>query len=200
MTWQALVLLFGAVVQFSIGSMSYVRDTLAGKSKPNRMTFLMWSVGPFIGVIAGVMSGVVWWILLPVFMSGFGPFAIFISSFKNPNAYWQLHSFDYICGALAVLALVLWAITNNPIIAIWFAIASDAFASLPTIFKSWVHPETETGFAYFVAMCNVLLGLVLAPAYTFDHIGFLTYFFICDFILVVAIYRSRFFNIFRMPF
>jgi hypothetical protein len=185
----AAVLLAGALVQFFVGSLAYVRDTLKGKSRPNRMTFLIWAAGPFIGVAAGLVAGAAWWALLPVFVAGLGPFAIFLSSFKNPAAYWQLGALDYACGALAVLALILWRLTADPTTAIISAILADALASLPTISKSWRHPETETGLTYFAALCNVSLGLLLAPSCTFSQIGFLAYLFIVDLILTVAANR-----------
>ena len=191
MNWPAAILIVGALAQFFGGSLLYVLNTLKRKSKPNRMTFLIWAAGPFIGVAAATAAGVAWWILLPVFVSGLGPLAIFLASFKNPSAYWKLGTIDYACGALAVLALILWAITTNPIIAIVFAITADGLASYPTILKCWKYPETETGTTYFIALCNVTLGLLVASHYDFLHIGFLVYLFLCDVVLVVAIYRRR---------
>src|SRR5215469_15747249 len=98
MTISAAILIIGAVIQFFVGSLAYVRDTLEGKSKPNRMTFLIWAAGPFIGVGAGIAAGAAWWALLPVFVGGLGPFAIFLASFRNPAAHWQLGPLDYACG------------------------------------------------------------------------------------------------------
>jgi hypothetical protein len=183
------VLIATSLIQFFGGSMFYVRDTLKGKSKPNRMTFLIWSVGPLIGVVAGIAAGAAWWALLPVLVGGLGPLAILLSSFVNPNAYWKLGILDYTCGALAILALIFWRTTSDPAVAIAFSIAADALASLPTIIKSWRFPETETGFTYFVAFCNVGLGLLLAPTHSFVQIGFLTYLFLCDAILTIAANR-----------
>jgi hypothetical protein len=185
----AAVLIAGALVQFFVGTLAYVRDTLKGSSKPNRMTFLIWAAGPFIGVAAGIAAGAAWWALLPVFLAGLGPFAILLSSFRNPAAYWKLGRLDYACGALAVLALVLWGLTADPVTAIAFSILADALAAVPAVIKSWRYPETETGFTYFVALCNVSLGLLLAPSYTFSQAGFLIYLFIADLILTIAANR-----------
>ena len=97
MNYAAIVLVAGALIQFFFGSLAYVKDTLKGKSKPNRMTFLIWAAGPFIGVSAGIAAGAAWWALLPVFIAGLGPVAIFLASFKNPAAYWKLGILDYVC-------------------------------------------------------------------------------------------------------
>jgi hypothetical protein len=185
----AAVLVAGALVQFFVGSLAYVRDTLKGRSKPNRMTFLIWAAGPFIAFAAGIATGAAWWALLPVFIAGLGPFAILLSSFRNPAAYWKLGGLDYTCGALAVLALVLWAITTNAVTAIVFSILADALASLPAVIKSWRYPETETGFTYFIALCNVSVGLLVAPSYTFSQAGFLVYLFVADLVLAFAANR-----------
>jgi hypothetical protein len=189
MNTAAAILIVGALVQFFGGTLAYVRNTLKGKSKPNRMTFLIWAAGPFIGLGAGIAAGAAWWALLPVFAGGLGPFAIFLASFKNPAAYWKLGPLDYACGILAALALVLWVLTANPITAIVFSILADALASFPTVIKSWRHPGTETGLTYFIALCNVSLGLFVAPSHTFPQIGFLVYLFIAD--LTLAITANR---------
>jgi hypothetical protein len=77
-----------------------------------------------------------------------GPLLVFAISFVNRKSYWKLEKFDYICGACSLLALLLWRITKDPIIAIWFAIASDGSAAIPTIIKSWRYPDTESVEVY----------------------------------------------------
>ncbi len=189
------ILIVAALVHFFVGSLAYVRNTLNGISQPNRMTFLIWAIGPFIGVVAGLAAGGSW-ALLPVFMSGFGPFCIFLASFANPRAYWKLGWLDYICGALAIIALVLWLITDNPINAIIFAIAADVFALWPTLIKAWRFPKTETGRAYCIAFLNVCIGILVSTR-NFSDMAFLTYLFVANAALVVAIYRKRVLQFFK---
>ncbi len=189
MTTSALILVGAAAIQFLFGSLAYVRDTLHGRSQPNRMTFLIWAIGPFIAVAAGLSAGGSW-ALVPVFMSGFGPFCIFLASYANPKAHWKLGTLDYLCGALAILALVLWALTSDPVIAIIFAIAADTFALYPTLIKAWKYPETETGITYIIALLNASVGLILATQ-GFSEVAFLTYLVLTEISLIVAIYRKR---------
>lgn len=94
MNYPAVILILASLVQFFVGSLAYVRDILKGKSKPNRMTFLIWAAGPFIGVPAAIVAGATWWALLPVFMAGLGPCVIFLVSFRNPAGYWKLPPFS----------------------------------------------------------------------------------------------------------
>ena len=83
------LLIIASLIQFFFGSLVYVRNTFLGRSKPNRMTFLIWAAGGFISAGAAYTAGA-GWVALPAFASGIGPFLIFLASFHNPNAYWQL--------------------------------------------------------------------------------------------------------------
>ncbi len=184
------ILIIASVLQFSFGTLRYVRDTLAGRNKPNRMTFLIWAAGPFIALAAGKISGG-GWALLPVFIGGFGPFLFFLASFYNPAAYWKLGRLDYWCGRLAILALVLWIITKDPSIAVTFAILADALAAIPLLIQCWRHPETQTGFTFIIATLNAGLGLFLSIGLPFSQIAFLVYLVVCDVAVVFAIYHKR---------
>ena len=95
-----------------------------------------------------------------------------------------------------MLALVLWTVTADPITAIVFSILADALASVPTIIKCWQHPETETGIAYFIVLCNVVLGLLVAPSHMFSQIGFLIYLFVANLLLTLGVSRPWFKNVF----
>ena len=120
----------GAIVMFG-GVLSYTWATLRGETKPNRVTWLLWSIAPLIGTAAALSDGVRL-ATLPVLVAGVSPLMVFVASFVNKKSYWKLEKLDYICGSIAILALILWRITDDPIVAIQFAILSDALAALPT--------------------------------------------------------------------
>ena len=127
---QYLVIIAALVALFAC--LSYIRSMFRGEAKPNRVSWLMWSIAPMIGTAAALSDGVRW-AALPVFMAGFSPLLIFIFSFVTKKAYWKLEPFDYVCGSFSALALILWGVTKEPNIAIAFSIASDGFAAVPTI-------------------------------------------------------------------
>lgn len=155
----------------------------------------MWSIAPLIAAVAAFSSGVTW-AALPIFMSGFCPFLIFLASFVNRQAYWKLETFDYFCGALSLLALILWAITQNPIIAIIFAIASDGLAAVPTLIKAWKYPETESGEAYTSGLINALTSFFAIKVWSFAHYGFAVYLVVINICLLVSVYRKRVLKLF----
>ena len=186
----AILVIFGSLINFS-GSLVYLRDTIRGRSKPNRVTFLMWTVSPMITTAAALSDGVRWPVL-PVFMTGFVTLLIFLASFLNPNAYWKLTRFDYFCGVLSILALVLWATTKEPSVAVLFAVASDLFATTPTLIKSWRHPETETGIAYAASFFSAITALLVIETWTFTAYAFPIDMLLVNSLIFVSIYRKRF--------
>jgi hypothetical protein len=188
---QYLVLL-GAAINIW-GAVVYIRDTLKGETKPNRVTWLMWGVAPLIGVTAAFVEGARW-VLLPALTTGLCPLIVFAVSFVNPNAYWKLTKFDYICGALSIAALVGWAVTSEPLVAVALAILADFFAGVPTFIKAWQYPETETGFAYTTAFFAMLTSFAALQTWTFAEYGFPGYLVFANLLLMFAIYRKKIFK------
>lgn len=186
------LVLVGALVNL-LGTISYIKNTLYGRTKPNRVTWLMWAIAPMIAVAASISEGVTW-AVVPVFMAAFSPFLVFLASFVNKKAYWKLEKFDYLCGLFSLLALILWGITKEAYIAIIFAIVSDTFAAVPTLIKSWQHPETESGLAYSTAVFGSLTGFAAINTWVFLEYAFIVYLVLMNGILSILIYRP---NLFR---
>jgi hypothetical protein len=150
----------------------------------------MWSIAPLIAAAAAISDGV-GWAALPVFMSGFSPFLIFTASFVTKKAYWKLASFDYVCGVLSGLALVLWYVTKDPNVAIAFAIASDGLASIPTLIKAWRHPETESAWPFIVGVFNASTSFGVGTMWTFSEYAFPSYLIAINVTLSLTVYNKK---------
>ncbi|MDE1810994.1 MAG: hypothetical protein KGH66_03060 [Candidatus Micrarchaeota archaeon] len=161
-----------------------------GKVKPNRVSWGMWSVAPTIATLAAISKGV-GWAVLPVFMSGFQPFLIFVSSFLIKNSYWKLSKFDYGCGILSILSLILWGVTRSPDVAILFAIASDGFAVIPTVVKAWNHPGTEDVSPFLSGEFNTITAFFAITSWSFAAVAFPTYLTIANLFLIGSILLRR---------
>lgn len=179
----------GAVIA-SLGGLYYLYETIRGKSKPNRVTWLLWGVFPMITFVAQRAQGVegVSW---ASFVAGFTPFLIVGASFLNRKAYWLSKPVDYICMAVGLAGIGLWAITNNPNLAILFSIAADMSAGIPTVNKSYKHPETESWIAYAISTIGFGIGLLAVPAWTFENYAFLAYLVAMNGVLAMLSSRKR---------
>jgi len=182
-------LVFVAAAASLAAAFAYIRSMFRGETKPNRVTWFMWSVAPFIATAAAVSEGVEW-AVLPVFMSGFCPFLIFTASFFSREAYWKHTSFDLVCGALSAAALVLWYITSNPAVAIAFAIVSDALAAIPTILKSRRCPQTESIWPFLIGLFAPMTSFLAAATLGFSEVAFPAYLIALNVVLVVLISKK----------
>jgi hypothetical protein len=183
-------LVFVAALATLAATFVYVRSMFKGGAKPNRMSWLMWSIAPFIATAAAISNGI-GWAVLPVFMSGLSPFLIFSASFVLKKAHWKLTSFDYVCGALSGLALILWYVTEDPNVAIALAIASDGLASIPTLTKAWKHPETEVAWPYLVGVFNASTSFLALTVWAFSAYAFPAYLIVINVLLFFSTCKKK---------
>lgn len=164
------------------GQIIYIISTIKGETKPNRVTWFLWAVISFIAFAAQLAEGVQWQAML-TFMAGFGPLMIFLASFVNKKAYWNVSRLDIICGAISVLAIVLWIITGTGLHAIVLALIADLLAGVPTIVKAFNFPSTEN----FKLFRNVTIAsgitILTIQAWTFEVYSFAVYLFAINLLL-----------------
>ena len=184
-------------VLISIGGTSaYIRDTLRGKSKPNRVSWLLWGLAPLIGSAAALSAHADIWPTIRVFFAGFLPLLVFCVSFINPRSYWKLTKFDIGCGVLSLAALIAWLAVGSAHLAIILAATADGFASIPTIRKAWRHPETETRLTYLASTIAIILALPSIPQWNIENSTFQIYLLVINAALLLLVYRKpRVYNI-----
>jgi hypothetical protein len=186
-------LVVASVLVSIAGAWAYIRDTLAGKTKPNRVSWGMWALAPLVGVAAALSAHADPWAVIRVFLAGFLPLLVFLASFVNPQSYWKLTIFDIFCGMCSILALIVWGFAESPRAAILLAALGDGFAALPTIFKAWKYPETETGLTYIASFVSVLIILPSIPQWDIENSAFQIYLLAANTLLMLAVYRKRLF-------
>ncbi len=158
----------------ALGALAYLIETVKGKVKPNRVTFLLWSIIPFIAFSAQIEQGVGLESLM-TFSAGFLPLTTFVASFVNKKAVWKLTRFDLICGVLSVLGLILWLITKVGNVAIAFSIIADGIAAVPTVVKAYKYPDSEIAWPWIATSFGVILTLLTLSQLTFANSGFIIY-------------------------
>lgn len=170
----------------TIGGIGYLIDTLRGRVKPNKVGWLLWSIAPLVAFFAMIKQGVgpeAW----ATFIVGFLPFLVFLASFVNKKAYWEITRLDYICGGLSILGLILWMITRVGNIAIVFSIMADALASYLTIYKSYKKPETESHLVFTLGIINAAIGLLIIKDWNFQNYAFNLYILVDDILIATLI-------------
>lgn len=165
--------ILGALISVA-GSVAYARDTLRGRTQPNRVSWLMWTVAPLIAFAAEVAQHVGLDALL-TFAVGFGPGLVLLASFADARAYARVTAVDLVCGALSVAALVAWAVTGTGDVAIAFGILSDFFGAVPTLRKAYRSQASESASAFLAGGTGAVITLLTVKRWAFAGFGFPAY-------------------------
>ena len=174
----------------SAGGAYYLYKTLIGQTKPNRITWLLWGLLPLIAFTAQRAQGVES-LSLVTFAAALLPLLIVLASFINKKAYWKTGWRDYLVVAGAACGVVLWALTDNPNMAILFSLVADFIAGLPTILKAYRYPKTESWLAYAISAVGFGIGILAVQNYTFENYAFVVYLFIVSSLLAFLASRKQ---------
>lgn len=179
---------YAAAIINVLGTITYIVDVFRGKARPNRVTWGVLTIAPMIAFASMLSQGVSVAQSIVTFSVGFSPFMIFVSSFLAKHPAWQLKKFDIVCGLLSLLGLLLWWVTGEGNVAIVFSILADGLAFLPTLIKSYFHPETESPWTFMASELATVIGLMTVTRWNFEHVGFQLYIFIANVVAILFIY------------
>lgn len=165
--------IIGAIIG-SLGGLYYLYDTITGKAQPNRITWLLWGIFPMVIFVAQRAQGVesISW---TSFVAGLTPLLIVAASFFNKQAYWKSEPRDYYLMAAAILGIILWAITDNPNLALLFSLLADMLAGMPTLIKSYRYPQSESWIAYAISTFGFGISLLSVQTNNFENVAFVLY-------------------------
>jgi hypothetical protein len=176
------------------GAFAYIRDMFRGKSKPNLVTWGLWAFAPLVATGAAFSANADGWATVRIFISGFGPLLVFIFAFIVRQSYWKLSRFDYACGVLSIIAILVWVVANSPLAAILLLAVADLFATLPTIIKAWKYPETETLYTYFIGLLTASIIIPAIPVWNIENSAFQIYLLLANSALFITVSRRYFFR------
>jgi len=172
-----IILLIIGIMFIFVGGFNYLIDTVKGRVKPNRVSWLLWGVIPIIIFLAEHSKGVglISFLTLAI---GFTPVAVFVATYFNKESVWRLTKFDFACGALSIIGIILWYFSRDGNTAIFFSILADIFVSAPTYRKSFTNPETESYKVYFLSAIGTGIALLATEVWNFENIIFPVYVFL----------------------
>ncbi len=175
----------GGLVNLAL-AFTYIWATLKGRVQPNRVTWFIWALAPMLATAAELYQGV-GWLAFTTFMSGFPCMLIFLASFLNKKAYWKVSRLDLVCGALALLGLLLWWKTSVGNWAIAFAIAADTLGAFPTVIKAYRFPETESPITFCGGAFSAAIGLLAISVWNFESAAFPIYLLVLDLTIALLV-------------
>jgi hypothetical protein len=177
----------GGLIAIS-SSLPYILDTFRGKTHPNVVSWFTWMLLHAIATAAALASGAV---QTAIFTAAATVSTGIIVAVSIRYGFRRYTRFDVICQALAIVGIVVWQITDQPVTAILIVMAVNLTAALPTFRHAWQAPHRETWQTFAISV--VASGIILTSIahYNFVSLAYPVYFFVCDASIAAIILLRR---------
>jgi hypothetical protein len=150
----------------------YIRDIFLNKTKPERMSWLIWAVLGSIALFSQLAKGASWSLILTG-AETVGELFVFFLAIKY--GFGGFLKRDIIALIGAGLGLLLWYLTNEPAVALFIVIAIDLMGSILTVMKSYENPSTETASGWALTLLGGIFGCLAVGNLNFILLAFPLY-------------------------
>ncbi len=136
----------------------YALDTAAGRTSPQRASWLVWGVLSSVAVAAQIDEGALASLGFAVAQMSATLVIFALSIRRGSGAY--LRGSDLWVITAAAFGLVLWWLQDNAVYALAISISVSLIGGMPTAVKSYLQHETETLSTWVVSLVASLFALV----------------------------------------
>ncbi|MFA5750889.1 MAG: hypothetical protein WCX79_01835 [Candidatus Paceibacterota bacterium] len=181
---------FGILSSFLVilGSLFYLKDIHKRRVCPHLISSFGWASITAIGAFAMLAEGGVWTVAI-VFANTLCCLMVGGYSIYKKVGVWSTTYYDFIFLGIGILGLILWQTLDMPVIAIICAIIADLSFGMPTIFKTYKNPNTETPFIWIMYVFSGIFSLFSAQYFTFSELAYPFYLFIFDFTVLILVLK-----------
>jgi hypothetical protein len=152
-----LIGILAGLLAFATG-IPYIWNIIGGITKPNVVTYFVWTLLQTIALVAQFKAGASWSIFL-VLGSTISIAIIFLLSLTK-YGYKHYSWVDTVALILAGIAILILLFTDHPVLAIGLPILADAIGAIPTLVKTHKYPYTEDQLAWFMMIVASALGVI----------------------------------------
>lgn len=178
----ASIILFACIVP-------YIRSITAGTTRPSAVSWFGWALLFAIATAAQASKGIDWSLAIPL-ISTISTTIIAFTALRLGRVVWTRA--DGICIALGTLAIILWAITKEPLTALILSMLADISVTAPTIIKTYQDPTSEPATLWVIYVIAVTMELVATQQYTTYNLLFPVYTVLGSAIIAILTLRGRF--------
>lgn len=169
---------------------TYLLTIYQGKTKPHAFTWLLLGSVTCVGTYAQfeLNGGASTWAL------GFVAFTcLFIAVLAFFVGEKEYKKSDWVALIICFLAIPLWKMTGNPMLAVSIIVLIDILSYWPTIRKSFNKPHTEPPISAFISGMRYLLIILAVPDITWGNIVYPLYLMLVDwgFAVYIVIRRAQ---------
>jgi hypothetical protein len=155
-----------AAILAVIGNVSYLNDVFKGKVQPHPYTWFIWSIVSMTTFFGGLAKGAGIGALPTGVAEGF-TIIIFLFSLKYlfRGKVNHIRKVDNYFLVICLLGLIPWALTKDPTISVVIVVLIDIVAFIPTLRKTWMHPQSEKPLLYEMNVARHILTLFSLQTY-----------------------------------
>ncbi|MFH1170741.1 MAG: hypothetical protein V1704_04250 [Candidatus Vogelbacteria bacterium] len=172
-----------------IAFVPYLRSILKDQTKPSSASWWTWTIITFVVVISSWFGGAPWPVLLLPAWLCLSQLAVAILSLKFGDKEWDVR--NKICVGGAILGILLWLLTGNPLLALGLSIISDLFASIPNFRHIFLNPEQEDRLAWTIGWLSAVFQILAIKNWTLAESGWGFYFILNMTLVLFFLYRRK---------
>lgn len=171
-----------------ISPIIYSKAILKGEAKPHRTTRLVLLIITSLttaSLFAQHDQVAIWLAGVSTLQS----ILIFILSIKRGMGGWA--KTDIICLIVAMIGIILWKVTQNPVIALYFAIGADFTGMVPALIKTYWFPHTEVWTFYLLDVFAAGFSLMAVLNWSVQEYSYPVYIALINLVMVLLIIRPH---------
>jgi uncharacterized membrane protein YdcZ (DUF606 family) len=152
---KTLFLILAAII--TVGSViPYARDILKGKTKPNIVSWITWTLITGIATAAEIAGHQYF---TAIFTGSAVVETALVVFLGLKYGFVKYTRFDVACQLGAIVGLILWQIFNSPTIGVVASVTIDLIGVLPTLRHTWQKPNEETWFTFALASIGAAFSI-----------------------------------------
>jgi len=150
----------------------YVRSITTSTTRPSAVSWFGWALLFAIATAAQASKGIDWSLAIPLISTVSTTVIAFTALYLGRSVWTRA---DGICIALGALAIILWAITQEPLTAIVLSIIADLAVTVPTLTKTYEDPTSEPPILWVLYVTSAVLALAATRQFTIYNLLFPVY-------------------------
>ena len=171
-----------------VSPLVYVRAILKGEAKPHRTTrliLLIISVLATLSLFAQHDTVAIWLAGVSTIQS----IIVFSLSIKYGMGGWS--KTDILCLIIALSGIVLWQTTKDPSLALYTSLLADFTGIIPTLIKTFHHPDTEVWTFYALDGSAATFSLLAVKVFTPQQFSYPLYLLFVNFLIMLFALRRK---------
>lgn len=182
------IFLIISVILPLIAPIIYTKAILKGDAKPHRTTRFVLLLITCLATasLLAQHDKIAVWLAGVSFLQAI---LIFILSIKYGMGGWA--KTDILCLIIALVGIFAWQTTQQPLLALYFAILADFTGVIPTIIKTYQRPETEIWSYFIIDVFAGIFNILALKTYAVSDFSYPVYIVLINFLIFALVLRPK---------